>query len=118
LVLVGTTLFGTSFLGSFIPKGTPLALTPILAPIEIVSYSARAFSLGIRLFSNILAGHTLLAILSGFILAGIESGLGVIILSCIASVVFSLLVVLEIAVSGIQSYVFGVLVGSYIEGTV
>lgn len=66
-------LQGLYFWGSFVPAGTPLLLVPILVPIEVVSYLARAFSLGVRLFSNILAGHTLLAILANFILAGVSS---------------------------------------------
>ena len=114
LVAVKVYLQGSQFLGSFIPAGTPLMLTPILAPIEIVSYTARAFSLGIRLFSNILAGHTLLAILSGFIISGLLGSLLVKLVAFASCFLFSLLVLLEVAVSGIQSYVFSVLLASYI----
>lgn len=56
------------------PSGTPLLLVPILAPIELISYTARAFSLGIRLVCNMLAGHSLLAILADFMLAGLSAG--------------------------------------------
>ena len=55
------------FFSLFVPSGTPLALIPLLVPIELISYLARAFSLGIRLFANITANHTLLKNLSGFL---------------------------------------------------
>jgi len=50
----------------FLPSGVPLALAPILIPIEIVSYISRVFSLSIRLFANMMSGHALLKILIGF----------------------------------------------------
>ncbi len=57
-IFIGVTLIGIinkklAFLATFVPNGTPLALVPLLTAIEFVSYSARAFSLGIRLFANI-----------------------------------------------------------------
>ena len=67
------TLQGLTFWGSFVPQGTPLLLVPVLVPIEALSFLARAFSLGVRLFSNMLAGHTLLAILAGFLLGGLSA---------------------------------------------
>ena len=68
-ILIGVTILGlyihkVRFFAFFIPSGTPLALVPLLVLIELLSYSARAFSLGIRLFANMCAGHTLLKILS------------------------------------------------------
>jgi F-type H+-transporting ATPase subunit a len=53
-------------MGLFIPTGTPLQISLLLVLIEIVSYIARLFSLAIRLFANMMAGHTLLKILIGF----------------------------------------------------
>jgi F-type H+-transporting ATPase subunit a len=50
----------------FMPQGAPIALAPLLVIIELVSYSARAISLGLRLAANISAGHMLLAIIGGF----------------------------------------------------
>jgi F-type H+-transporting ATPase subunit a len=55
------------FFSYFVPAGTPLALVPLLVMIELISYVARAFSLGVRLFANLVAGHTLLKILSGML---------------------------------------------------
>jgi F-type H+-transporting ATPase subunit a len=54
------------FIGMFMPSGTPLQIGFLLVIIEIVSYIARLFSLSIRLFANMMAGHTLLKILIGF----------------------------------------------------
>lgn len=54
------------FLGFFLPSGVHIALAPLLVPIELVSYIARVFSLAIRLFANMMSGHTLLKIIAGF----------------------------------------------------
>jgi ATP synthase subunit 6 len=56
----------TTFFSLFLPSGAPLIIAPFLVIIEIISYVARVFSLAIRLFANIMAGHTLLKILIGF----------------------------------------------------
>lgn len=63
-----TSLFnhGNKFFRNFIPQGTPLALVPLLVSIEFTSYTARGFSLGVRMFANLFSGHCLLAILSVF----------------------------------------------------
>ena len=54
------------FFGFFLPSGIHFALAPLLVPIELVSYIARVFSLAIRLFANMMSGHTLLKIIAGF----------------------------------------------------
>jgi F-type H+-transporting ATPase subunit a len=69
----------------------------------------------VRLFSNILAGHTLLAILSGFLAAGFSAGLLPAVLSLAGFALFIALVALELAVSFIQAFVFTVLVANYVE---
>ena len=71
-ILTGVTILGlyihkVHFFSYFVPSGTPLALVPLLVLIETVSYLARALSLGIRLFANMVAGHSLLKILSTFL---------------------------------------------------
>jgi ATP synthase subunit 6 len=58
--------FGLQFFGLFLPQGSPLIIAPFLIIIEIISYIARVFSLAIRLSANIMSGHILLKILSGF----------------------------------------------------
>jgi F-type H+-transporting ATPase subunit a len=114
----GLTLQGFSFWAGFVPSGTPLLLVPVLVLIESISYAARAFSLGVRLFSNMLAGHTLLAILAGFLLNGLSSSWAVAFVSGAFLSVYTALIFLELAVSLIQAYVFAVLTVSYLAGSV
>ena len=122
-ILIGVTILGLyihnlRFFAFFIPSGTPLALVPLLVLIELLSYSARAFSLGIRLFSNIVAGHTLMKILSTFLLQMFSGSLIIAILTLIPFSLFLAIMGLEIAVSFIQSYVFSILVCSYIRDAI
>lgn len=67
LNLIGVTIHFFEFLKNFLPAGTPLPMVPFLLIIEILSYFARVFSLAIRLFANLMAGHTLMHILGGVI---------------------------------------------------
>jgi F-type H+-transporting ATPase subunit a len=122
-ILIGVTILGLSihklhFFSYFIPSGTPLALVPLLVLIEMVSYLARAFSLGIRLFANMVAGHTLLKILSTFLYQMFSSSIIIAVLTLIPFSIFLALIGLEIAVSLIQSYVFTLLVCSYIKDAI
>jgi len=119
-IFIGVTILGIrikklAFLATFVPNGTPLNLVPLLTTIECVSYCARAFSLGIRLFANLVAGHSLLKILSSFLLKFFNNGLFSSIIALVPFSIFVALSVLEIAVSIIQSYVFIVLTSSYIR---
>lgn len=119
-IFIGVTLLGlilkkVSFFSTFVPSGTPLSLVPLLTLIEFVSYSARAFSLGIRLFANLVAGHSLLKILSTFLLKFFKSGIFISLIALVPFTIFVALCVLELAVSVIQAYVFIVLTSSYIK---
>jgi F-type H+-transporting ATPase subunit a len=96
---------GFKFATFFLPAGTPAPLVPLLVVIELVSYISRAFSLGVRLFANIVAGHALLNILSGMIYKIMTSGLIAAVLSIVPLVIFLALVGLELAVSFIQAFV-------------
>jgi len=64
--IIGAVILGPKIIGHFMPNGVPALISPFLILIELVSYIARGFSLGIRLFANMLAGHALLKILAGF----------------------------------------------------
>lgn len=64
--LIGLLMHGSGMLNLFLPGGAPLPIMPFLVLIEILSYVARVFSLSIRLFANMMSGHTLLKILAGF----------------------------------------------------
>ena len=106
------------FFSFFVPSGTPLALVPLLVLIELVSYCARAVSLGVRLFANMTAGHTLLKILSTFLGQMFASSVLVFFLTLIPFAIFIALIGLELAVSVIQAYVFCILTCSYIKDAV
>lgn len=67
VTILGLYRHGVHFFSFFVPAGTPIGMVPLLVLIELISYLARAFSLGVRLFSNMVAGHTLLNILSSML---------------------------------------------------
>ena len=116
ILAVGT--HGIKFFSFFIPAGTPLGLVPLLVLIELVSYLARAVSLGVRLFANITAGHTLLKILSTYLFKLFSANIIVGILTLIPFAIFLALVGLELAVSLIQAFVFTLLVCSYLRDAI
>ena len=122
-ILIAVTILGLSihklhFFSYFVPSGCPLALVPLLVLIESVSYLARALSLGIRLFANMCAGHTLMKILSTFLYKLFLSGPVVAVLTLIPFTVFLSICGLELAVSLIQAYVFTLLTISYIKDAI
>lgn len=117
-LFLGITILGfyynrLTFVRFFLPSGIPTFLIPFLVVIEVISYIIRPFSLSIRLFANMLAGHTLLFILSGFaIKLSVIAWLGVI---YIPFVFVFLIMLLEIAIAFIQAYVFCVLLFIYLN---
>jgi len=118
-IVIGTVFLGVSihrlkFLGLFVPAGCPLALLPLLVIIETISFIARNISLGLRLAANVLAGHMLLVILSGFTFKILKSGLiGILgILPLMFIIAFSFL---EFGIAFIQAQVFVVLTAGYIK---
>lgn len=122
-IFLGVTIMGLSlhklhFFTFFVPTGAPTALIPLLVPIEIISYLARAVSLGVRLFANLTAGHVLLKILAGFIAPMFTSGVLMAVLAILPFSIFLGVTALEIAVSFIQAYVFCILTASYIKDAI
>lgn len=118
VTILALSIHGIKFFSFFIPSGTPLALVPLLVLIELVSYLARAVSLGVRLFANITAGHTLLKILSTYLFKLFTGNLLIAILTLIPFAIFLALVGLELAVSLIQAFVFTLLVCSYLRDAI
>ena len=115
VTILGLEKHGVHFFSYFIPSGTPLGLVPLLVLIELISYMARAVSLGVRLFANMVAGHTLLKILSTFLAQLFTTS---IIASLIPFAIFVALIGLELAVSVIQAYVFCILTCSYVRDAI
>jgi ATP synthase subunit 6 len=117
-ILVGITILGFyiqgfSFLKLLVPGGAPVFLLPLLIPIEFISYIARCFSLAIRLFANMMSGHTLLNILSSFVIKINNNGF--ILLSLAPLFVVIAVFLLEVGIAFLQAYVFLVLVCIYLK---
>ena len=116
VLIVGFWKHGFHFFSLFVPHGTPLPMVPIIFPIELVSFLVRPFSLALRLFVAMTAGHVLLKVLAGFVINSTNAGAGYGLLVGIPS--FTLMIgisALEILVAGIQAYVFALLTSLYIN---
>ena len=116
VVFIGVTIIGIAkhgwhFLSFFVPHGVPTVLLLLLVPIELLSYCIRPFTLSIRLFANMLAGHTMLAIFGGFVAS--VGLLGIIPLG-----VDVLLIFLEFLVAVLQAYVFTILTCLYLHDAI
>jgi len=96
------------FFSFFMPPGVPIYMAPLLIPIEIISYLSRPISLSVRLFANMLAGHTLLKVFAGFIIS-----LGVAGVLPLAFVVA--LTGLEFVIAFLQAFVFTILTCLYLN---
>ena len=120
-IFLGVTIIGIikhvfGFLSLFLPSGTPLILQPLLFIIELISYCIRPISLSVRLFANMLAGHTLLKVFGGLAVMLIGSGsvfLVPVSILPIAAIVG--MTALEVLVAVLQAYVFTVLTCIYLN---
>jgi ATP synthase subunit 6 len=113
LIIIGFRKHGFAFLKVFVPKGGPLWLLPLIVVIEFISYLLRTFSLSIRLFANMMAGHTLLHILASFVTGFITAGyLG---LAIFPFILVLAVVILELGIACLQAYVFIVLLAIYLN---
>lgn len=115
IVTTGIYIQKAAFVNTFIPSGAPKALKPFIIGIEILSYFSRPFSLGIRLFANLMAGHTLLAILANFTFLISKKN---IIITLLPFILIVLIVGLEAMIAALQAYVFTVLVCIYLNDSI
>ncbi len=115
IVLIGILIQKKEFINTFIPSGAPKILKPFLIGIEIISYFSRPFSLGIRLFANLMAGHTLLAILANFTFLISKKN---IIISLLPYFLIVAIVGLEAMIAILQAYVFTVLICIYLNDSI
>jgi len=118
VTIVGFYTHGIHFFSFLLPPGAPLMLAPLLVVLELVSYSFRAISLGVRLFANMMAGHTLVKILAGFSWTMMSAGGVLCIASSIPLVVVFALTGLEIGVAVLQAYVFTILTCIYLNDAI
>ena len=109
VTIIGFIKHGIKYLELFVPKGVPIILLPLIIVIEIISYLSRPVSLSVRLFANMMAGHTMLKVFGGFV---ISLGLlgGWLPLSFAVA-----LTGLEILVAFLQAYVFAILTCIYLN---
>ena len=115
-IFIGVTLIalarhGWHFFTFFAPKGMPLVLQLLLVPIEVISYLIRPMTLSIRLFANMMAGHTMLVIFAGFVVA-----MGIFGVLPLALNIFFIL--LELLVAVLQAYVFTILTCIYLNDAI
>jgi F-type H+-transporting ATPase subunit a len=108
VTIVGIVKHGWHFLRLFVPEGVPVLLLLLLVPIELLSYFIRPFTLSIRLFANMLAGHTMLAIFGGF-------AASIWLVAVFPLAINVALVGLELLVAVLQAYVFAILTCLYLR---
>jgi len=109
---------GVHFFELFLPGGTPILLALILVPVEVISYVFKPISLSIRLFANMMAGHTLLKVISWFAFALMNYSGALFILHMVPLVLLVPLFALEFAVALIQALVFSILISIYLNEAV
>jgi len=119
VLVVGFWKHGLHFFSLFVPHGTPAWLLPLIPLIELVSFMVRPFSLGLRLFVAMMAGHILLEVLSSFIINSANAGPGWGALIGLPSFLLMIGISgLELLVAVIQAYVFALLTSLYINDAV
>jgi F-type H+-transporting ATPase subunit a len=111
VTVIGIVLHGFHFFTLFVPPGMPIVLAPLLIPIEVISYFVRPVSLSVRLFANMMAGHTMMKVFAGF-----TAALGVLGIAPILLLVA--LTGFEIMVAVLQAYVFTVLTCLYLNDAI
>ncbi len=109
VTVIGFIKHGFKYLSIFVPSGVPAILLPLITIIEIISYLSRPVSLSVRLFANMMAGHTMLKVFGGFVVSlGLLGGW--------LPLSFSVaLTGLEILVAFLQAYVFAILTCIYLN---
>jgi F-type H+-transporting ATPase subunit a len=115
---VGFAKHGLRFFSLFVPHGTPLPLKFVVAPIEFVSFLVRPFSLGLRPFIAMFAGHILLEVFGNFVVQGLNAGGGGYAIAVLAFVFVIFVNALELLVGAIQAFVFALLTALYINDAV
>lgn len=109
VTVIGFLKNGLGFLRLFVPSGVPIALMPLLVVIEVISYFIRPISLSVRLFANMMAGHTMLKVFGGFVIS-----LGLL-LGWAPLLFLVALTGLEIGIALLQAYVFTILTCLYLH---
>ena len=122
VLITGFWRHGLHFFSLFVPSNTPFVLKLLIVPIEFVSFMVRPFSLAVRLFVAMIAGHILVEVFANFVVQGINAGMAGSfagpLISLVAFVFIIGVMALEILVCAIQAYVFALLTSLYINDAV
>ncbi len=118
VIAYGLIRHGLKFFSLFVPGGVPVWLMPIIVPIEVISFLARPISLSVRLFANMLAGHTMLKVFAGFVVSLGSAGGALAILSPAPLLGIVAVTALEFLVAALQAYVFAVLTCIYLNDAI
>ena len=119
VLIVGFGKHGFHFFSLFVPHGTPPLMIPLIFIVELMSFLVRPFSLGLRLFVAMTAGHILLKVLAAFVINGINMGPGYAALITLPSFLLMIgITLLELLVAAIQAYVFALLTSVYLNDAV
>jgi len=108
---IGFARHGVGFLRLFVPEGVPMVVLPLIVVIELLSYLIRPVSLSVRLFANMLAGHTMMKVFAGFVIALGIAGVA-------PFIVMVGLTAFEILVAVLQAFIFTVLTCIYLNDAV
>ncbi|HYE26897.1 MAG TPA: F0F1 ATP synthase subunit A [Allosphingosinicella sp.] len=118
VLVVGFWKHGFRFFTLFIPHGTPAVLLPLIFLIELLSFMVRPFSLALRLFVAMIAGHILVEVFGSFVVQGLNAGGVGPVISLLSFLFIVGVMALEILVCAIQAYVFALLTSLYINDAV
>ena len=119
VLVVGFWKHGFHFLSLFIPHGTPKPMIPFIFLVELLSFMVRPFSLALRLFVAMIAGHILIKVFAYFIVQGLAAGTAMSFgISLLSFVFIAGVSALELLVCAIQAYVFALLTSLYINDAV
>ncbi|YP_001874775.1 ATP synthase F0 subunit 6 (mitochondrion) [Hemiselmis andersenii] len=115
LNIIGLKQHGLHFFSLFLPPGSPLMLALLLVPIELISYVFRVVALSVRLFANMMAGHTLLKILATFAWKMLTIGGIFLIIQLFPLMIIIAITGLELAIAFLQAYVWTTLICLYLS---
>nr|WP_283937778.1 F0F1 ATP synthase subunit A [Sphingomonas hankyongi] len=118
VVIVGFWRHGLHFLSLFVPHGTPKPMIPLIAVIEFISFMVRPFSLGLRLFVAMIAGHILMEVFGSFIVNGLNGGGVGWAVGGLSFLFIVFVVALELLMCVIQAYVFALLTTLYLSDAI
>jgi F-type H+-transporting ATPase subunit a len=120
VLIVGFAKHGLHFFSLFVPHGAPWWMLPILIPVEFVSFMVRPFSLALRLFVAMTAGHILLKVLAGFVINGVNAEAWWVapVVSLPSLILMIGISALELLVAAIQAYVFALLTSLYLNDAI